>query len=63
MESQVMQLPLYVKVTALVGAVLVVFILAAWELVNEWIASAARAVVKFVRSKLTPRKPILPKPV
>jgi hypothetical protein len=50
MENQVMQLPLYVKIVALVGAVLVVFILAAWELVNEWIGSAARAVVKPFRS-------------
>ena len=63
MESNVMQLPLYVKIIAVIGSVLVIFILAAWELVNEWIATAARAVVKFVRSRLTPKKPILPKPV
>jgi len=60
MESQVMQLPLYVKIIALVGAVLVVFILAAWELVNELIAGVARAVAKFFRSKVIAKKPILP---
>jgi hypothetical protein len=63
MEPQAMQLPIYVKILALIGAVLVIFILAAWEQVTKGIASAARAVVRSVRSRLTPKKPVLPKPV
>jgi purine-cytosine permease-like protein len=57
MESQVMQLPLYVKITALIGAALVIFVLAAWEVVNEWLASAARAIVRGVKSKPAHKKP------
>lgn len=61
MESQAMQLPLYVKVIALIGAVMVVFVLAAWELVKDWIATAMKTVVgevkpKFARKKI--RKPV-----
>ena len=63
MQPQVMQLPLYVKVIALIGAVLVVFILAAWELVNEWTATAARAILRAIKSIFAPKKPVLSKRV
>jgi hypothetical protein len=63
MESQAMQLPIYVKILALIGAVLVIFILAAWEQVTKWIAGAAWAVVRSVKSRVAPKKPVLSKPV
>ena len=46
MEPQVLQLPLYVKVIALIGAALVVFVLAAWELVKKWIGPALNHIVR-----------------
>lgn len=61
MESNVMQLPIYAKVICLIGAVLVVFLLAAWELVNDWIAGAAKALRKAIKSFISPKKPVLPK--
>jgi hypothetical protein len=63
MESNVMQLPIYVKVICLIGAVLIVFLLAAWELVNDWIASAAKALRRTSKSFFSPKKPFLPKRV
>jgi hypothetical protein len=53
-----MQLPLYVKIVALIGVALVVFLVAAWELVKEWIPSAARAVVEAFKSRFTRKKPV-----
>jgi hypothetical protein len=63
METLEMQLPFYVKIIGVAGAMLVIFVLAAWELVNEWIASAAKAFVRAFKPRVTPKKPILPKSV
>jgi hypothetical protein len=63
MEPPVMQLPIYVKILALVGTAIVIFVLAAWEWVTEWLARSARVCVRLFKSRLTRRGPAGPKPV
>ncbi len=63
MEPQGMQLPLYVKILALIGTGIVVFLLAAWELVKELIARNARVYMKAFKPRFTRKKPVVPKRV
>jgi hypothetical protein len=51
-----MQTPLYLKIITLVGGMLVVFLMAGWELVNKWITGVAKAI--FRSSHSGTKKPI-----
>lgn len=53
-----MQTPLYVKIVTVVGAVLIVFLIAAWELVNEWIMRGVKSISRTFRSGT--RRPLRP---
>ena len=55
MEPPVMQIPIYLKILAVIGTVTIIFLLAAWELVTEWIARCTGVFVKALKSK-PPRK-------